>query len=173
MAAATTLALLVTLAALHGAAVVLAGDPPFSCGPSSAEASEGLAFCDVTLAPAQRAADLVSRLTPAEKIAQLGDQAAGVPRLGVPGYKWWNEALHGLATSGKGLHFDAVGGVRAATSFPQVLLTAAAFDDDLWFRIGQVRYVRDDDEHFFFRFFLLGMNTVPRSAYRPAWAYAR
>ncbi|XP_066337893.1 probable beta-D-xylosidase 7 [Miscanthus floridulus] len=137
MAAATTLAQLVTLAALHGAAVVLAGDPPFSCGLSSAEASEGLAFCDMTLAPAQRAADLVSRLTPAEKIAQLGDQAAGVPRLGVPGYKWWNEALHGLATSGKGLHFDAVGGVRAATSFPQVLLTAAAFDDDLWFRIGQ------------------------------------
>jgi len=157
MAAATTLAQLLTLAALHGAAVVLAGDPPFSCGLSSAEASEGLAFCDVTLAPAQRAADLVSRLTPAEKIAQLGDQAAGVPRLGVPGYKWWNEALHGLATSGKGLHFDAVGGVRAATSFPQVLLTAAAFDDDLWFRIGQVRYVRyvRDDEHLFFWIFFL------------------
>ncbi|AQK58066.1 putative O-Glycosyl hydrolase superfamily protein precursor [Zea mays] len=137
MAAATLALLLVTLAALHGAAPVLAvaGDPPFSCGPSSAEASEGLAFCDVTLAPAQRAADLVSRLTAAEKIAQLGDQAPGVPRLGVPGYKWWNEALHGLATSGKGLHFDAA--VRAATSFPQVLLTAAAFDDDLWLRIGQ------------------------------------
>lgn len=141
MAAATLALLLVTLAALHGAAPVLAvaGDPPFSCGPSSAEASEGLAFCDVTLAPAQRAADLVSRLTAAEKIAQLGDQAPGVPRLGVPGYKWWNEALHGLATSGKGLHFDAP--VRAATSFPQVLLTAAAFDDDLWLRIGQVRYL--------------------------------
>ncbi|TKW00457.1 hypothetical protein SEVIR_8G110500v4 [Setaria viridis] len=135
---ATALVPLILLATTLTAAVAAAGTtPPFSCGPSSAEASQGYAFCDTTLGPAQRAADLVSRLTPAEKVAQLGDVAPGVPRLGVPGYKWWNEALHGLATSGKGLHFDAVGGVRAATSFPQVLLTAAAFDDDLWLRIGQ------------------------------------
>ncbi|KAM3294089.1 hypothetical protein ACQJBY_037165 [Aegilops geniculata] len=113
----------------------LAADPPFSCGPSSAAATQGYAFCDATLPVAQRAADLVARLTAAEKVAQLGDEAAGVPRLGVPAYKWWNEALHGLATSGKGLHFN--GAVRSATSFPQVSLTAAAFDDDLWFRIGQ------------------------------------
>ncbi|OEL16065.1 putative beta-D-xylosidase 7 [Dichanthelium oligosanthes] len=137
MAALVPPLLLVAAAFLLGGAQVEAGDPPFSCGPLSAEASQGCAFCDATLPPAQRAADLVSRLTPAEKISQLGDVAPGVPRLGVPAYKWWNEALHGLATSGKGLHFDAVGGVRAATSFPQVLLTAAAFDDGLWFRIGQ------------------------------------
>ncbi|KAI4998014.1 hypothetical protein ZWY2020_053356 [Hordeum vulgare] len=113
----------------------LAADPPFSCGPSSTAATQGYAFCDATLPVAQRAADLVARLTTAEKVAQLGDEAAGVPRLGVPAYKWWNEALHGLATSGKGLHFN--GAVRSATSFPQVSLTAAAFDDDLWLRIGQ------------------------------------
>jgi hypothetical protein len=121
------------------AAAATATDPPFSCGASSAEAAQGYVFYDATLGPAARAADLVSRLTPAEKGAQLGDVAPGVPRLGIPAYKWWNEALHGLATSGKGLHFDAPGGgVRAATSFPQVLLTAAAFNDNLWFRIGQV-----------------------------------
>jgi hypothetical protein len=137
VAALVPLLVLTTTTTLMAAAA--AGVPPFSCGPSSAEASQGYAFCDATLGPAQRAADLVSRLTPAEKVAQLGDVAPGVPRLGVPAYKWWNEALHGLATSGKGLHFDAVGGVRAATSFPQVLLTAAAFDEDLWLRIGQVR----------------------------------
>ncbi|XP_062183467.1 probable beta-D-xylosidase 7 [Phragmites australis] len=136
MAEVAVAVLLTLMMALLGA-VVEAGDPPFSCGPSSAEASQGYAFCDATLPAAQRAADLVARMTPAEKVAQLGDQAAGVPRLGVPAYKWWNEALHGLATSGRGLHFDTPGGVRAATSFPQVLLTAAAFDDDLWFRIGQ------------------------------------
>ncbi|PUZ44399.1 hypothetical protein GQ55_8G087000 [Panicum hallii var. hallii] len=128
------LLLVTALAAFSGAA---AADLPFSCGASSAEAAQGYAFCDTTLGPATRAADLVSRLTPAEKVAQLGDVAPGVPRLGVPAYKWWNEALHGLATSGKGLHFNAPGGVRAATSFPQVLLAAAAFDDGLWFRIGQ------------------------------------
>ncbi|KAM3294090.1 hypothetical protein ACQJBY_037165 [Aegilops geniculata] len=97
----------------------LAADPPFSCGPSSAAATQGYAFCDATLPVAQRAADLVARLTAAEKVAQLGDEAAGVPRLGVPAYKWWNEALHGLATSGKGLHFN--GAVRSATSFPQAI----------------------------------------------------
>ncbi|WVZ83981.1 hypothetical protein U9M48_031067 [Paspalum notatum var. saurae] len=136
---ALTLLVLTLTAAAAAAAPATASStpPPFSCGPSSAESSEGYAFCDAALSPAARAADLVSRLTPAEKAAQLGDQAPGVPRLGVPAYKWWNEALHGLATSGRGLHFDAPAGVRAATSFPQVLLAAAAFDDDLWFRIGQ------------------------------------
>ncbi|CAO2141541.1 unnamed protein product [Urochloa humidicola] len=128
--------LLVLLLLLLGSssAVVEAGAPPFSCGPSSP--SKGLPFCNTKLPAAQRAADLVSRLTPAEKVAQLGDIAPGVPRLGVPGYKWWNEALHGVAISGKGIHLDQ-GAVRAATSFPQVLLTTAAFNDNLWFRIGQ------------------------------------
>ncbi|TKW00449.1 hypothetical protein SEVIR_8G109400v4 [Setaria viridis] len=110
-----------------------AADPGFSCGPSSPTRS--LPFCDRSLPAAQRAADLVSRLTVAEKVAQMGDEAAGVPRLGVPAYKYWSEGLHGLAFWGHGLHFD--GAVRGVTSFPQVLLTAASFDEGLWFRIGQ------------------------------------
>ncbi|KAF0895931.1 hypothetical protein E2562_017573 [Oryza meyeriana var. granulata] len=112
-----------------------AGEPPYSCGPRSPSVAQGHAFCDARLPAARRAADLVSRLTAAEKVAQLGDEAGGVPRLGVPPYKWWSEGLHGLSYWGHGMHFD--GTVRAITSFPQVLLTAAAFDDDLWFRIGQ------------------------------------
>lgn len=119
-------------------AVVAAGAPPFSCGGGGP--SLGLPFCNTKLPAAQRAADLVSRMTPAEKASQLGDVANGVPRLGVPSYKWWNEALHGVAISGKGIHMDR-GAVRSATSFPQVLLTAASFNDNLWFRIGQVRHV--------------------------------
>jgi hypothetical protein len=117
-----------------------AAGPAFSCGPSSP--AKGFPFCNAKLPVAQRVADLVSRMTPAEKVAQLGDIAAGVPRLDVPSYKWWNEALHGVAISGKGIHLDG-GAVRAATSFPQVLLTATSFNDDLWFRIGQVRTFRD------------------------------
>ncbi|KAG0541270.1 hypothetical protein BDA96_02G001700 [Sorghum bicolor] len=113
--------------------VAVAGAPPFSCGPSSP--SKGLPFCNMKLPASQRAADLVSRMTPAEKASQLGDIANGVPRLGVPSYKWWNEALHGVAISGKGIHMNQ--GVRSATSFPQVLHTAASFNDNLWFRIGQ------------------------------------
>ncbi|KAJ1261936.1 hypothetical protein BS78_09G067000 [Paspalum vaginatum] len=128
-AIAAALALLVPVVAAAGGSA-----PPFSCGPSSP--SRGLPFCNAKLPAAHRAADLVSRMTPAEAASQLGDVAAGVPRLGVPPYKWWNEALHGVAISGKGIHLDQ-GAVRSATSFPQVLLTAATFNDDLWFRIGQ------------------------------------
>uniref|UniRef100_A0A453PJ74 Uncharacterized protein n=1 Tax=Aegilops tauschii subsp. strangulata TaxID=200361 RepID=A0A453PJ74_AEGTS len=47
----------------------------------------------------------------------------------------WSEALHGVAWS-KGMHLD--GPLRAATSFPQVILTAASFNPHLWYRIGQV-----------------------------------
>ena len=110
-------------------------DPLFSCGPSSP--SRAYPFCDRSLPAARRAADLVSRLTVAEKVSQLGDEAAGVPRLGVPPYKWWSEGLHGLAFWGHGMRFN--GTVTGVTSFPQVLLTTASFDDGLWFRIGQVR----------------------------------
>ncbi|KAL6660680.1 hypothetical protein ACP70R_001715 [Stipagrostis hirtigluma subsp. patula] len=112
---------------------VAATDPPFSCGPSSP--SRGYPFCDRSLPAARRAADLVSRLTAAEKVSQLGDKAPGVPRLGVPAYRWWSEGLHGLSYWGGGMLFN--GTVRRATNFPQVLLTAAAFDDGLWFRIGR------------------------------------
>ncbi|KAG8090866.1 hypothetical protein GUJ93_ZPchr0011g27711 [Zizania palustris] len=112
-----------------------AGEPPYSCGPRSASVAQGYAFCDARLPASRRAADLVARLTVAEKVAQLGDEASGVPRLGVPPYKWWSEGLHGLSYWGHGMHFD--GSVRGITSFPQVLLTAASFDDKLWFRIGQ------------------------------------
>ncbi|XP_040385013.1 probable beta-D-xylosidase 7 [Oryza brachyantha] len=129
-----------TTAALMAAALLLlllraaeGGQPPYSCGPQSPSA--GAPFCDARLPAARRAADLVSRLTAAEKVAQLGDEAGGVARLGVPAYKWWSEGLHGLSYWGHGMHFN--GTVRGITSFPQVLLTAAAFDDALWFRIGQ------------------------------------
>uniref|UniRef100_A0A0E0F4W7 Fibronectin type III-like domain-containing protein n=1 Tax=Oryza meridionalis TaxID=40149 RepID=A0A0E0F4W7_9ORYZ len=120
------------LAMLGG--VAWGGNPGFTCGPASAQ--KGFAFCNAALPAEQRAADLVARLTTAEKVGQLGDQAPGVPRLGIPVYKWWSEALHGLAISGKGIHFGN-GPARSATSFPQVIHTAAAFDDGLWFRIGQ------------------------------------
>ncbi|WVZ53409.1 hypothetical protein U9M48_004355 [Paspalum notatum var. saurae] len=115
------------------AAAVASDDPPFSCGPSSP--SRAYPFCDPSLPAGRRAADLVSRLTAAEKVSQLGDEAPAVPRLGVPAYKWWSEGLHGLAFWGHGMRFD--GAVRGVTSFPQVLLTAASFDEGLWFRIGQ------------------------------------
>lgn len=83
-----------------------------------------------------RVQDLISRLTLEEKISQLVSSAPPIPRLGVPGFEWWSEALHGVSNAGRGITFN--GNIKAATSFPQVILTAASFDAHLWYRIGQV-----------------------------------
>lgn len=73
-----------------------------------------------------RARDLVSRMTLEEKVSQMNDVAVAIPRLGVPEYNWWNEALHGVARSG------------LATVFPQAIGMAATFDAPLMFRTATV-----------------------------------
>src|SRR5947209_9142400 len=51
--------------------------------------------------PAERAADLVSRMTLGEKASEMNSSmAAAIPRLGVPAWSWWNEAAHGVAAEG-------------------------------------------------------------------------
>jgi beta-glucosidase len=67
----------------------------------------------------QRAAELVARMTLEEKVAQMQNSAPAIPRLGVPAYDWWNEALHGVARAGQ------------ATVFPQAIGLAATFDAPL------------------------------------------
>ncbi|XP_006858943.2 beta-xylosidase/alpha-L-arabinofuranosidase 1 [Amborella trichopoda] len=93
-------------------------------------------FCDKSLSYGVRVKDLIDRMTLVEKVGQIGDQATGVPRLGLPKYDWWSEALHGVAYVGHGTHFDDI--VPAATSFPEVILMAASFNESLWKAIGQV-----------------------------------
>jgi len=134
VATAAAALLLAVLLQLHGGA---ASEPPYTCG---AGAPPNIPFCDTALPIDRRVDDLVSRLTVAEKISQLGDESPAIPRLGVPAYKWWSEALHGVANAGRGIHLD--GPLRAATSFPQVILTAASFNPHLWYRIGQVHVHR-------------------------------
>jgi len=67
------------------------------------------------LSPEERAADLVHRMTLEEKASQLVNQARAVPRLGVPAYDWWSEALHGVVADG-------------TTEFPEPIGLAATFD---------------------------------------------
>jgi beta-glucosidase len=67
------------------------------------------------LAPEERAADLVHRMTLEEKASQLVNQARAIPRLNVPAYDWWSEALHGVAVNG-------------TTEFPEPIGLAATFD---------------------------------------------
>jgi len=78
-----------------------------------------LPFWDAELSVAERVADLLTQLTPAEKAAQMLHEAPGVPRLGISAYNWWNECLHGVARAG------------TATVFPQAIGLAASFDANL------------------------------------------
>ncbi|KAL9683456.1 hypothetical protein QQ045_015278 [Rhodiola kirilowii] len=131
----TSLFLLLLLIAAAASTVVHSSSPFFSCSPTDPK-TKTLPFCNQTLSISTRARDLVSRLTLDEKIAQLVSSAESIPRLSVPKFEWWSEALHGVV-DGKGVHFNW-GKIKAATSFPQVILTAATFDSQLWYRIGQV-----------------------------------
>ena len=79
-----------------------------------------------TLPTAQRVRDLLSRMTLAEKVAQMKDVAPAIDRLNIPAYNWWNEALHGVARSG------------LATSFPQAIGLAATWNDSLMYRAATV-----------------------------------
>lgn len=81
--------------------------------------AERPAYLDENLSFEERARDLVSRMTLEEKASQMVHFAAAIPRLNVPAYNWWNEALHGVARAG------------VATMFPQAIAMAATFDEDL------------------------------------------
>ena len=63
-----------------------------------------------------RVDDLISRMTLEEKASQLVNQSRAIPRLQVPAYNWWSEALHGVARAG------------TATVFPEPVGLAATFD---------------------------------------------
>ncbi|KAF8387699.1 hypothetical protein HHK36_026353 [Tetracentron sinense] len=93
-------------------------------------------YCDSSLPYTVRAKDLVDQMTLTEKVHQIGNLAYGVPRIGLPKYEWWSEALHGVSDVGPGTHFDDL--VPGATSFPAVILTTASFNESLWKNIGQV-----------------------------------
>ena len=70
------------------------------------------------------AKELVSKMTFAEKIAQMQHDAPAIERLGVPAYSWWNECLHGVARAG------------AATVFPQAIGMAASFNADRMYEVA-------------------------------------
>ena len=74
---------------------------------------------------AQRAKDLVSRMTVEEKIAQIISAAPALERLGIPEMDWWSEALHGVAREG------------TATMFPQSIGLGATFDPALVGEVGR------------------------------------
>ncbi|HEU4869748.1 MAG TPA: glycoside hydrolase family 3 C-terminal domain-containing protein [Pyrinomonadaceae bacterium] len=73
-----------------------------------------------------RVNDLVSRMTLEEKVLQMQNAAPAIPRLDIPPYDWWNEALHGVARAGY------------ATVFPQAIGLAATWDTKLMYQVADV-----------------------------------
>ncbi len=80
-----------------------------------AQDNANLPYMNPSLPPEQRAADLVRRMTLAEKATQMQNNSAAVPRLNVPAYQWWSEALHGVINQG-------------VTEYPEPIGLAATFD---------------------------------------------
>ena len=83
-------------------------------------------YLDEGLSFEERAKDLVSRMTLEEKTSQMLHSSAAIPRLGIPSYNWWGEALHGIARAG------------VATMFPQAIAMAATFCEDLILKTADI-----------------------------------
>ena len=98
------------------------------------------AFQDTRLSFAERAADLVSRMTLDEKAAQLSTtNAPDIPRLGVQEYAYWSEALHGVNALWGGDNTSTVGTTTTvkATSFPSNLSASLAWNPALMHRVAR------------------------------------
>ena len=88
-------------------------------GRSAAQTTGDAVYLDPSQPLEVRVDDLIKQMTLEEKASQLVNQARAIPRLRVPAYDWWSEALHGVANAG------------TATVFPEPIGLAATFDDPL------------------------------------------
>ena len=89
-----------------------------------AKKTENFPYLDPSRPISARVDDLISQMTLLEKVAQMNHPTEGVPRLNIPPYNYWSEALHGVARNGK------------ATVFPQAIGMAATWDRDLIKQVG-------------------------------------
>ena len=114
-------------------------------------------FCNPNAALEDRAADIVSRLSQADKIAALGTATPALSSVGMPAYQWcvwqrwprtvllllrklprarprhrWSEATHGI--SGPGVHHDAALPGALNTALP--ITTSCSFNRSMWKATG-------------------------------------
>lgn len=107
--------------------------PSYAAGVCDNPAIASLPFCDGALSLDTRVADLVARIPLADAFSLLVDNASRADSVHLPAYGWWSEALHGVALS-PAVTFAAP--TPVATSFPQVVSVAAAFNRSLFYQIG-------------------------------------
>jgi beta-glucosidase len=104
-------------------------------------------FLDPDLPAAERAKDLVLRLTVAEKAQQMLHESPAVPRLGIPAYNWWNEGLHGVARAGVATVFPQAIGLAAMWSTRRLHEVAIAIADEA--RAKHHEFERHEDRGYY------------------------
>ncbi|KAL8239549.1 hypothetical protein R6Q59_016116 [Mikania micrantha] len=111
--------------------------PRYACDTNKNPSLKNYVFCNTSLDIKTRVSDLLKQMTLQEKAGSIVSVADSIPRLGIPSYGWWSEALHGVSDTGPATWFNA-SVIPGATSFPQVILTAASFNESLFNTIGKV-----------------------------------
>ena len=79
-------------------------------------------FQNPKLSVDERVENLISLLTPEEKVGLMMNKSVSVDRLGIPSYNWWSEACHGVRQDGY-------------TVYPQPIGMASAFDPQLMYDV--------------------------------------
>lgn len=105
--------------------------------PAAAQDAANLPYLNPKLSAEQRAADLVHRMTLKEKASQLMNDAQAIPRLNIPAYNWWSEALHGVIDQGV-TEFPEPVGLAATFDVPSIHAMAVAIGVE-----GRIKHVQD------------------------------
>ncbi|HEV2345284.1 MAG TPA: glycoside hydrolase family 3 N-terminal domain-containing protein, partial [Actinocrinis sp.] len=124
----------IAVAALLGSAAIAQSAPGHADRlPGTAPAaSSAPIYLNTSYSFQARAADLVSRMTLAEKAAQLSTNSApAIPRLGVQQYTYWSEGQHGINTLGGDQNNGGVSGGVHSTSFPTNFASTMSWDPGL------------------------------------------
>ena len=79
-------------------------------------------YLDTRLSNEERVENLISLLTPEEKVGLMMNKSVSVDRLGIPSYNWWSEACRGVRQGGY-------------TVYPQPIGMAASFDAQLFYDV--------------------------------------
>jgi beta-glucosidase len=95
-------------------------------------------YADPSRPPRERAADLVSRLTPEEKLGLMSSAMQAVPRLGLDEFHVGGEAAHGLQSP-----------EGPSTLFPQTIGLACTWDEELLERVGDL--IGDQARAYYYR----------------------
>ena len=94
----------------------------------------GLPFCDASLDTPSRVADMISRMSLAQKCAQTDDKMGAMPEIGWGGYNWNTECLHGLGA----LCLTVANETRCPSVFAAPPLLGATFNDSVARALGAV-----------------------------------